>query len=435
MKKTGILLIAASMLLTSCGINVPDEKSNDNSEQNTSSETESKTSESSSKPGKYDDYKNCEWFSIGLEKYTDANGNNTYFNGLVVYETLAKGVYTKGEEYKVFVCDNGDAVFVETRGTYRNEIDAFDKSEYNHTEINLDYMSYTDSDFRKTRNDQIYYFYFDLAIQFYATYFDSYTYENTKYNSMGDVFSFLGFNIRDKSVGTVEASDNASIICTGVVGEATTYDESYILSTYMNHDSSFKCAGLPPFLSENNLVGWSYTRGVSTKQDYRIWTDDQLQTTFYGYTIEDIRSWIPLFTSAGYEMTSTSGSLDDGSTDYTYKASRPILKVTITQEKSGGTTSVKEHYYKTNIELHFFVAKYDNNYNPEILGVIFRINFPNPVVYDPGGTLVAEDNGLFLYYKNAGVSEKTKIVNKSGQIENSSIINDKLTIKFDWPNA
>ena len=435
MKKTGILLIAASMLLTSCGINVPGENSNDSSEQNTSSETESKTSESSSKPGKYDDYKNCEWFNIGLEKYTDANGNNTYFNGLVVYETLAKGVYTKGEEYKVFVCDNGDAVFVETRGEYKtNAIDTFDKSEYNHTEINLNDKSYEGPDFRKTKAEAIYYFYFDLAIQFYATYFDSYTYENTKYNSVSDVISFLGFNIRDKSVGTIETSDTTSIICRGASGYAG-YDESYLFSTYMNYNPSFKCAGLPPFLSENNIIGWAYKRAYSTKQDYKYWVDNELQVTLTGYTLDDVRAWIPQFTSAGYETTSTSGSLDDGSTDYTYKASRVLMNVTTTQPKSGGGTTVKEHYYKTNIELHYYINEYDSNYNPKVFGVLFKINFPNPLVFDPGGTLVAEDNGLFLYYKDAGISKKTKIVNKNGQIENGNIINDKTTLQFAWPNA
>lgn len=374
---------------------------------------------------KYEEYKDREWFNIGLEQETDYFGNNTYFNAIIKYEKMKKGKYTANDgSYNLYICDNGDVV----RDNANRPI-FFNKTEYRYYKAYVSDRSYEPSTVGLTGKEALYAFYYELASLFDGITESKLSYQNSQFASMDAAGLICGKVIKDKRVGTVETDDKLSYICQGVSGVGASFDESYVFTTYMNSNSLFKFVGLPPFLSASTVTSWKYGRKYGTTRNLRIWHDDELTINLDGYSKSEIRSWAPLFELAGYGTTSLEDHLDDTTSPYfTYKATIKILGYT-TNESDG-----ESKYLKNNIKLVCAPSKFDTKNNPIEYSVSYTIDFANATIWDGCGTFEFEDTGLNFYYTDDGIQYVSKIVGSSGTLETDYLIKNEIILTFFFPN-
>ena len=429
MKKTTILLLAASLLMTSCKLNFF--KGKESSSQESETETTSHNTDTSSIDlSKYEDCRQYEWFNIGLEVYTDYLGNNSYFNGLRKYETMRKGKYSCDDDtsghFNLYVCENGDAAYDDL-----SKIQFFDKSEYQVTTTQFSDKSYSQNELGLTAAQQKYSFYFDLACVFFVYYVleNDCLYTDARFNSASDVYSLYGIQLQNKTKGTVDTDDESSYICSSAYGRGPSYDEDYVFTTYMNCNPSFKFVGLPPFLSKNNVTSWSYQRKYTVKRSQRIWSDSQLIINLSGYTPEEVGTWLPLFAAAGYQQVSLNNSLDANRPYLNYEADIDILG--FISSANGSTTK----YLKNRITLTYSASRYDDNYNPIEYSVMYKIVFCLPTVWDTCGAFVFQDDGLYMLYSANSTQLTAQIVNDSGELVTGSITKNDTIFSFFFTHA
>lgn len=411
--------LLVTMLLTSCNIlNYLPKESSEDSSSNESSSSESTSSESSSKDlSKYEDWKDYEWFNIGFEYYTDYLGNNIYFDSLIRYETFKSGKYLCDDEYwghfNLFVCENGDVGYDPL-----TKMVMFDKSEYTYYTLNINDYSYTESAYRENKTDKMFAFYLELSSVFFSLNEDVLSFNELELQTLQAVYSFYGIVLQFMNEGTVEQDETSAYICNGAYGLDATYNDSYLFTTYMNCNPLFKYSGLPPFLSESHVDNWEYKRGYTKIRGKRCWSDVSLIVWFKGYTAEEVRSWIPLFSMAGYQQTNYMDKLDDETNPLLdYEASIDILGFTYNSQPTS--------YLKNRIELYFTPIKWDKDYHPIDYSVMYKITFCQPTVWDIAGKFVFQDDGLHFYYTDQGAALEAKIVNLNREIETANIVKDK----------
>ena len=425
MKKTVLLVIVASFLLTSC--NLIDLINRDNNEStDTYSEDYSEPSKNSTeKVSKYDAYTDCDWYGIGLEKYTDHDLDlNSYYEYLIKYETMKKGKYLSNDtfngHYNLFICANGDVAMDDL-----DHIKFFHKSEYSYVTTQFSDRSYIPQELGLTAAEQKYDFYFELACTFAGVSESSLSYNDTVFSSINDVYSFYGIQLKNKISGSVEADDETCYVCSDAFGKGPSYDEGYVFTTYMNCNPAFKFVGLPPFLSSSDITSWSYERKYTNMRGMRHWSDSVLNIYLDGYTPEDAKTWYLLLTAAGYQKTKLQDNLDsESSPSFSYEGTINILGYVSSAANSA------THYLKNKIALNLYTMKHDENNNPIEFSVQFRIEFAKTTVWDTCGTFVFQDDGLYMYYSDSGVQQKDKIVNENKEIETESIFKNNTTFSF-----
>ena len=431
MKKAAIFVIAIALLLPSCNLgnflekfSFEDEGSSDYVE---SSSTASSSKSSSSKKGKYDDYKDREWYNVGLDSLTDSTGNNLYYNSLINYDTFKPGKYVCDDKYTFCICKNGDAAIY-----YQEKYHFFDFSEYTYVTAYESNRGYSPSTLGYSKERAMRSYYYELAIDFYGIYADESTYESIKCDSLEDIYGVFGVVILGKTMTIVDEDDTTSYVCNGCIGDGpTSYDEAYILTTYMNHNKLVKYSGMPSFFSSNNLTGWAYTRKPRKVRGKRVWQDVQLSLTFGGYTGEDVRSMITLLRLAGYTDDYIHDELDSDSPYISYEAQIEIL---------GFTSNWMNHtgYIKNKIKLSYSPSKYDEKNKPIEYSVNYIVDYAESAWWDAGpGTFVLQGNGLFYYYTDEGAALVATIVNMNGELETACIVinEGKETLTFSLPHA
>lgn len=360
-----------------------------------------------------------------LEVYTDYLGNNLYFNSLREYENTPKGKYSCDTDgighYNLYLCDNGDVAYDDFE-----TIEFFDKSEYVMTTTRFSDRSYKRSTLGLNRPNAMFAFYLDLASIFTAFRYtnSSVTYTNTRFDSAADIYVLYGIQLQAITKGTVDASDEHLYICSDAYGVNASYNEDYVFTTYMNCNPTFKFVGLPPFLSESNVTSWDYKRKYADKRGQHIWSDSQLIISLEGYSAEQVNSWLSLFAAAGYQQTAITNSLDADRPYLHYEADIDILG--FASSASNSTT----HYLKNHITLAYSPIKYDANSRPIEYGVMYKIEFCMPTVWDTCGTFVFHDDGLYMFYSVNSVQQTAKIVNENGELETPSITKNETIFSF-----
>lgn len=406
MKKTIVTLLLASLVMTACNF------------------SSSKNKSKEEVPDLYGEYKDRDWYGIGLEQHTAESGKNNYYDTLIELETKQKGKYnytasSENNNFSLFICGNGD--FVNARNINSKY---FDLSEYLIYVINGDERKrYELENVSPTGAPDKYNFYHDLVINYNQYNYSSLVFEDTQFASMQSVATSLGIDIKNVTVGTYPSDDPTTCICHHASGKGMSLNDDFLFSTYMNYNPSFKYVGLPSVFSENKVKSWSIVRGSTMERDIHMWTDDSLKIKLDGYTKQQIRTWVASFESAGYETTSTSDQLDSNSPSFTYKAKVKLLKFGV----AGDST---DHYLKQSIQISCTPSDTANEFS-----VVFTINFSSIVVWDGGGTFIFQAEGLIFYYANDGVQYTATIVNKNGTLQTSSVVDGDYTYNFAFPNA
>ncbi len=431
MKKTPLLLIVSTLLLTSCGF-LRAFKPKSSSEEDTSSisTVDSDTSKTSSYDlSAYEDCKDYEWFNIGLERYTDYLGNNIYFNSLRRYELFAKGKYMCNDDYyghyNFFICDNKDVMFDSLTKMY-----AFDKSEYTVTEINPTDRCYDMPADGLTREEAIYDYYFELAAHFAGVAEEHLSYNDTVFMTLSDVYGFYGIILQSPEIGTVDIDTTFLYVCRNAHGYGPTFKDKYVFSKYMDNVYTYRYVGVPPFLSIDNMKSWSYERKYTDRHGYRIWVDSKLTLSFTGYSIEEARSWPYIMELAEYDRTSLQDNLDSE----TYPSLIYEAKINMLGYISNMNHNSSSHFLQNSIKIHYFTLK-RNPVGPEDYIVDFTIEFTKPTVWDGHGLFIYQDEGLMFYYTfDTPETIQAKIVNKVKQLETKSVrTSEDVTASFFFP--
>ena len=407
MKKTLILLLSASLLMTACNF------------------SSSKNNKKDDIPDLYTEYKNRDWYGIGLEQHTAESGKNNYYDTLIELETIRKGKYnytasSESSNFSLYICSNGD--FVNARNTNSKY---FDLSEYLIYIVNGDERKrYEVENVSPVGAPDKYNFYHDLVINYNQYNYSSLVFEDTQFASMQSVATSLDIDFKDESVGTYPSDDSTACICHQASGNGSSLNDDFLFSTYMNYNPSFKYVGLPSVFSENKITSWSIVRGSTVERDIHMYTDHTFKVKLAGYTKQQIRTWVAAFEGAGYETTSTSDKLDSSdSPSFTYKAKAKLLKFGV----AGNST---EHYLKETIQVSCTPSDTANEFS-----VVFTITFAPIVYWDGCGTFIFQDEGLIFYYADDGVQYTAKIVNKNGVVETNSVSDGDRIYNFSFPNA
>ena len=418
MKKIALLMVVAPLLLTSCNLITPNK--GDKSSSDKTSLDESSNKENSSEKGKYDDYKDYEWYDIGFERYTDYLGNNMYYNSLIRYEGFKKGKYLCDDDnyghYNFYVCENGDFAFDDLES-----IVMFDKSEHEFITCYYADKCYIHGAYYANEKDKLFPYYLELAAQVAGVFEDHLSYTDTKFASINDIYALYNIVIQNKGKGSVEPEDESSYLCKGAYGVDNTYDEIYVLSRYMN-TNQFKYAGVPSFFSTNNITNWDYKRGYSINRGKNVWHDVKLYVELDGYSVEDAKTWGSILSLAGYSETSCQNKLDDEKAPhYSYEGTVDLLGFT-------SNHSTKTSYLKNKLKVNFSPYKYDSNGYATDFCASFVIEYTMTTVWDGGGTFIFEDRGLMFYYTDNGTKLEATIVNTSGELQTPGISKGQDTI-------
>ena len=407
MKKTIILLLSASLLMTACNF------------------SSSKNSKKDDVPDKYTEYKDRDWYGIGLEEYTSDLGNNHYYDTLIELENIRKGKYnytasSEASNFSLYICDNGD--FVNSRSINSKY---FDLSEYLIYIVNGDERKrYEVENISPVGAPNKLTFYHDLVTNYNQYNYSSLVFEDTQFTSMQNVATSLDIDFKDETVGTYPSDDSTACLCHHASGKGTSLNDDFLFSTYMNYNPSFKYVGLPSVFSENKIKSWSINRGSTMERDIHMWTDDSLKIKLDGYTKQQIRTWVAAFEGAGYETTSTSDKLDSSdSPSFTYKAKTKLLKYGL----AGNST---DHFLRQSIQVSCTPSDNANEFS-----VVFTITFSPIVIWDGCGTFIFQDEGLIFYYANDGIKYTATIVNPNGVVETTSVVDGDRTYNFSFPNA
>ena len=406
MKKTLILLLSASLLMTACNF------------------SSSKNNKKDDIPDQYADYKNRDWYGIGLEQHTTESGKNYYYDTLIEFDATRKGKYNYITEYEnnnfsLYFCDNGD--FVNKRNVNSKY---FDVSEYVIYTVNGDEMKrYEIENISPANAPAKYNFYRELVTNFDQYNYSSLVFEDTQFTSMQNVATSVGVQIKDKSLGTFISDDPSACFCNHAKGVGASFDEGYLMNRYLNYNPSFKYVGLPSVFSKDKVTSWSILRGTALVRDVNYLIDDTTKVNLDGYTKEQIRSWRAQFEAAGYETTSTSDQLDStDSPSFTYRARVNLLKY-------GYADSSTDNYLRQSIKITCQPSKTNANE----FSVAFELNAPSPTSWE--GTFAFQDKGLIFYYTSDNIQYNPTIVNTNGELVTSSVTKGGRSFRFSFPNA